>query len=237
MAAAGITLAIVLRLLWKWLKRIFFWFLILSLSGVLLFRFVAPPFTWLMLSRAMEQKWEGREIVWERDWVALESIPNSLQLAAVCSEDQNFLKHNGFDFKAIQAAIEYNRTHEDKRGASTISQQTAKNAFLWEGRSWLRKGLEVWFTALIEIFWSKQRIMEMYLNIIEFGDGIYGAEAASQHYFHKPASALSRFEAARLMSIVPSPRNWSIEGRISRIRTRAILKQMNNWGGVLSYDK
>jgi monofunctional biosynthetic peptidoglycan transglycosylase len=157
-------------------------------------------------------------------------------LAAVCSEDQNFLTHNGFDFKAIQAAIEYNRTHEDKRGASTISQQTAKNAFLWEGRSWLRKGLEVWFTALVELFWSKQRILEVYLNIIEFGPGIYGAEAAAQQYFGKSAAKLSRLESARLMSIVPSPRNWSIEGRIARARTRFILRQMNNWGGTLKFN-
>jgi monofunctional biosynthetic peptidoglycan transglycosylase len=236
MAAAGITLAIVLRIVWKWLKKLVFWFLILSLAGVVLLRFVPPPFTWLMLSRAAEQKWEGRNLVWEKEWVSLDKLPNSLPLAAVCSEDQNFLSHHGFDFKAIEAALAYNRTHEDKRGASTISQQTAKNAFLWEGRSWLRKGLEVWFTALIELFWSKQRIMEVYLNIIEFGDGIYGAEAAAQHYFHKHASTLSRVEAARLMSVVPSPRNWSIEGKISRLRTRAILRQMNNWGGVLKFE-
>lgn len=236
MAAAGITLALLVRFIWKWTKRLVLYFVLLSLAGVLFLRFFPPPFTWLMLSRSIEQKLDGRSLVWEKDWVSLEEIPNSLQLAAVCSEDQNFLTHNGFDFKAIQAAIEYNRTHEDKRGASTISQQTAKNAFLWEGRSWLRKGLEVWFTALIELFWSKQRIMEIYLNIIEFGEGIYGAEAAARHYFNKPASALSKTESARLLSIVPSPRNWSIEGRISRTRTRAILRQMNNWGTPLKYQ-
>jgi monofunctional biosynthetic peptidoglycan transglycosylase len=236
MAAAGITFVLLLRFLWLWLKRVVFWFIILSLAGVILYRFVAPPFTWLMLSRAVGQKLDGHEWVMKKEWISLEKIPQSLQLAAVCSEDQNFLTHNGFDFKAIQAAIEYNRTHEDKRGASTISQQTAKNAFLWEGRSWLRKGLEVWFTALVELFWSKQRILEVYLNIIEFGPGIYGAEAAAQQYFGKSAAKLSRLESARLMSIVPSPRNWSIEGRIARARTRFILRQMNNWGGTLKFN-
>jgi len=233
---SGITMAIALRFIWKWVKRLVLYFLIASLLGVLAYRFVPVPFTWLMLSRSVSAVGGEGSVAWKKDWVPLEDISGQLQLAAVCSEDQRFLQHNGFDFEAIQAAIEYNRTHEDKRGASTISQQTAKNTFLWEGRSWLRKGLEVWFTGLIELFWSKERIMEVYLNIIEFGPGIYGAEAASQHYFGVRAKKLTASQAARLMSIVPSPLNWKMDGRISSRRTRHILRQMQNYGRMPEYN-
>ena len=233
---SGITAAVALRFIWKWVKRLVLYFVIASLLGVLVFRFVPVPFTWLMLSRSAAAVAEGESPRWKKDWVPLEAISGHLQLAAVCSEDQRFLQHNGFDFEAIQAAIEYNKTHEDKRGASTISQQTAKNTFLWEGRSWLRKGLEVWFTALIELCWNKQRIMEVYLNIIEFGRGVYGAEAAAQHYFGVSAKKLSASQSARLMSIVPSPLNWKMDGRISGRRTRHILRQMQNHGKMLEYD-
>lgn len=233
---SGITAAIALRFIWKWVKRVALYFVLASLLGVLVFRFVPVPFTWLMLGRSASAVMGEGSAGWQKDWVPLKEISGQLQLAAVCSEDQRFLQHNGFDFEAIQAAIEYNRTHEDKRGASTISQQTAKNTFLWEGRSWLRKGLEVWFTGLIELFWSKERIMEVYLNIIEFGPGIYGAEAASQHYFGVRAKKLTAMQAARLMSIVPSPLNWKMDGRISSRRTRHILRQMQNYGRMLEYN-
>ena len=232
---SGITAAIALRFIWKWVKRLVLYFLIASLLGVLAFRVIPVPFTWLMLSRSVSAVGGEGSAAWQKDWVPLEDISGHLQLAAVCSEDQRFLEHNGFDFEAIQAAIEYNRTHEDKRGASTISQQTAKNTFLWEGRSWLRKGMEVWFTGLIELFWSKERIMEVYLNIIEFGPGVYGAEAAAQHYFGTGARKLNASQSARLMSIVPSPLNWKIDGRISARRTKHILRQMQNYGKMLNY--
>jgi monofunctional biosynthetic peptidoglycan transglycosylase len=134
-----------------------------------------------------------------------------MPLAVMAAEDQNFEEHFGFDMKAIKKAEEYNEKHRGKRmkGASTITQQTAKNLFLWPSRSWIRKGFEVYFTFLIEIFWSKKRIMEVYLNVIETGNGIYGVEAASQYYFHKPASKLNIREASRLAAILPDPRNWS----------------------------
>ena len=232
---SGITAAIALRFVLKWMKRLALYFILASLLGVFVFRFVPVPFTWLMVSRAASAVATDESPRWKKDWVALEDISGHLQLAAVCSEDQRFIEHNGFDFEAIQAAIEYNKTHEDKRGASTISQQTAKNTFLWEGRSWLRKGMEVWFTALIELFWSKERIMEVYLNIVEFGRGVYGAEAAARQYFNTSARKLTATQSARLMSIVPSPLNWKIDGRISARRTKHILRQMQNYGRMLDY--
>jgi len=153
----------------------------------------------------------GEKIVLKKRWVPIDKISPELQLATIVSEDFKFLKHHGFDFEAIDKAKEFNaRSKGEKvKGASTISQQTAKNVFLWPQRSWLRKGLEVYFTILIEFFWSKKRIMEVYLNVIEMGDNIFGAEMASQAYFHKPASRLTRPEAALLVSIFPNPRDWS----------------------------
>ena len=151
---------------------------------------------------------------------------------------QNFLTHNGFDFTAIKKAMVENKWKKRKRGASTISQQTAKNLFLWQGRSWVRKGLEVYFTFLIEVFWSKERIMEVYLNIIEMGDGIYGAEAASQHYFHKSAANLSNQQAAAIAAILPNPRKFSATNpsRYTQKRQRFAMRQMRYWGGRLNYD-
>ena len=166
------------------------WFFILSIGGVIMFRWLPVPFTFYMVQRCVSQKVEGSEMKLKKDWVPLEEISPYLQLAVVCAEDQNFLKHNGFSFSAIDKAIEYNKKMEQmgkskRRGASTISQQTAKNVFLWHGRSWIRKGFEVYFTFLIELIWSKERIMEVYLNVIEFGDGVYGAEAAATEYLGK----------------------------------------------------
>jgi monofunctional biosynthetic peptidoglycan transglycosylase len=135
-----------------------------------------------------------------------------MPLAVIASEDQNFEDHFGFDLAAIKKAEAYNEKHKGKKlkGASTISQQTAKNVFLWQSRSWVRKGFEVYFTFLIEIFWSKQRIMEVYLNVIEMGDGIYGAEACSQEFFHKPSKKLSVQQAALIAAVLPNPRKWSV---------------------------
>lgn len=170
-------------IIWKLIKRIVIWFLGISLFFVIVFKWVPVPITPLMVIRCIEQKADGESMKLKKDWEPIENISNKLQLAVVCTEDQNFLNHHGFDFGAIQKAMEENKWKKRKRGASTISQQTAKNLFLWQGRSWVRKGLEVYFTFLIELFWSKERIMEVYLNIIEMGDGIYGAEAASKLIF------------------------------------------------------
>jgi monofunctional glycosyltransferase len=191
--------------------KIIKWFFILSIASVIIFRFVPVPITPLMIIRCVQQKLDGKELKMKKDWTSLDQMSVTMPLAAMAAEDQNFEEHNGFDFEAIEKAKEFNAKHKGKRvhGASTISQQTAKNVFLFPARSWIRKGFEVYFTFLIEIFWSKQRIMEVYLNVIETGDGIYGAEAAAQEYFHKPAKKLSIREAALIAAILPNPQKWS----------------------------
>lgn len=187
------------------------WFLGLSVASVILFRFVPIPVTPLMIIRCVEQKSDGKSMKLKKDWTPIDEMSATMPLAVIASEDQNFEEHFGFDLDAIRKAQEYNERHKGKRmkGASTISQQTAKNVFLWPSRSWIRKGFEVYFTFLIEIFWSKQRIMEVYLNVIEMGDGVYGAEAAAQEYFHKPSKKLSVREAALIAAVLPNPRKWS----------------------------
>ncbi len=181
---------------------------------------------------------DKRDVRLKKDWVSLDEISPDLQLAVVCAEDQNFLEHYGFDLDAIEKALKHNKNHKRKRGASTISQQTAKNVFLYDGRNWIRKGLEVYFTFLIELTWNKERIMEVYLNVIEFGDGIYGAEAASQHFFKASAKDLTRNEAALLAAVLPAPRKYSAKAPGSYIKKRQawILSQMNNWG-ELKYEQ
>jgi monofunctional biosynthetic peptidoglycan transglycosylase len=197
----------ILRIVWKILK----WFFLLSISSVIIFRFVPVPITPLMIIRCVEQKMDGREITLKKNWTSIENMSVTMPLAAMAAEDQNFEEHFGFDLEAIRKAEEYNARHKGKKvhGASTISQQTAKNVFLFPSRSWIRKGFEVYFTFLVEIFWSKERIMEVYLNVIETGDGIYGAEAAAQEFFHKPSKKLSVREAALIAAILPNPRKWS----------------------------
>lgn len=191
--------------------KIFLWFVGLSVLSVILFRFVPVPVTPLMIIRCGEQIFEGKELRLKKDWVSLNEMSAALPLAVIAAEDQNFEEHFGFDMEAIAKARKYNEKHPGKRlkGASTISQQTAKNVFLWPSRSWVRKGFEVYFTFLIELFWSKERIMEVYLNVIEMGDGIYGAEAASQKFFKKKASKLSMHESALIAAVLPNPRKWS----------------------------
>ncbi|MBK8585761.1 MAG: monofunctional biosynthetic peptidoglycan transglycosylase [Bacteroidetes bacterium] len=212
------------------LKRIFrilfkacLWFIAISIVSVLFFRFVPIPVTPLMLIRCVEQKWDGKEMKLKKDWVPLEKISSAMPLAVIAAEDQKFEEHFGFDLEAIKKAEKYNKRHQGKKtkGASTISQQTAKNVFLWPNRSWIRKGFEVYFTFLIEIFWSKQRIMEVYLNVIEMGNGVYGVEAAAQEYFHKPASKLSVREAALIAAILPSPLKWSPVKPNARVQKKA----------------
>jgi monofunctional glycosyltransferase len=223
---------------WHFSWKAAMWFLIISIGSVIFFRWVPVPLTPLMLIRCVEQKADGREMKLKKDWVQLEEISPNLQLAVVCSEDQNFIKHNGFDFEAIDKAMAYNEKHKKTRGASTISQQTAKNVFLWPGRSWIRKGFEVYFTFLIEVFWSKERIMEVYLNVIEMGDGIYGAEASAQTFFKKKAKNLSASESATIAAVLPNPRKFNAAKPSAYVQGRRswILRQMNFWGGVLNYE-
>jgi monofunctional biosynthetic peptidoglycan transglycosylase len=228
-----------LKKLWRIAWKTAMWFFIISIFSVILFRWVPVPVTPLMLIRCAEQKLDGKEMKLKKDWVPLEEIAPDLQLAVVCSEDQNFLKHHGFDFEAIEKAMDYNETHKKTRGASTISQQTAKNVFLWPGRSYIRKGFEVYFTFLIETFWSKQRIMEVYLNVIEMGDGVYGAQAASRTFFKKDAKYLGRSEAAAIAAVLPNPIKFNAgkPGGYVQGRKSWIMNQMSLWGGVLRYEE
>lgn len=204
---------------------------VFSVSLVVIFRFVNPPVTPLMIVRATEQASdEKRDVRIQHQWIDYEDIPQSMVRAVIASEDQRFVEHSGFDLKAIDKAMKYNKKYKGKkvRGASTISQQTAKNVFLWPNRSWLRKGLEVYFTVLIELFWSKERIMEVYLNIIEFGDGIYGVDAASRHYYGKSGSKLNRDQSAMLAACIPLPLTWSPLNPNNRVLRRKafILRYM-----------
>lgn len=227
------------RYLFLKFRNLCLWFLGVSVGLTILFAFLPVPFTPLMFIRTWEQAWDSdREIHWQHDWESLENISPHLQLAVVCSEDQEFLEHEGFDFDAIQKAYKYNKTHKRKRGASTISQQTAKNVFLWPSRSWIRKGLEVYFTFLVELVWSKERIMEIYLNSIEFGDGIYGAEAAAKFFFQKTARDLNRQESAMLAAVLPNPIIYSAAKPTSKTTQRRdwIISQMRMWGGKIDFE-
>ena len=192
----------------KWIVVAFFASTILSVVAL---RFLPVYFTPLMFIRCYQQVKEGKDLKLSHQWVPLNEISPSLPVAVMASEDAKFLSHHGFDFKAIEHAAKRNKKHPEKRklGASTISQQTAKNVFLWPGRSWVRKGFEVYFTTLIELMWSKQRIMEVYLNSIEMGDGIYGAEAVAEEHFNTKALDLSKSQCALIAATLPNPRKFS----------------------------
>lgn len=166
------------------------------------------------------------------DWVSWDEIAPAAKLAVIAAEDQRFAEHFGFDVQAIGKAMQHNRKHRRKRGASTITQQTAKNLFLWSGRSWVRKGFEVGYTLLIELLWSKQRVLEVYLNVAEFGTGVYGVEAAAQHYFRKSADRLTYHEAALLAAVLPNPKRMKVAAPSSYVQHRAawIRGQMNQLG-------
>lgn len=205
----------------SWFRRLFelFWktvaaTFIFSILWVVLYRFVPPPITSLMI----KDLFSGQSI--QKDWTSLDQMAPHLAYAAIAAEDARFCQHHGFDVEAIEKAIHANARGRKLRGGSTISQQTAKNAFLWPQRSWLRKGLEAYFTVLIETLWPKKRIMEVYLNIAEWGNGIYGAEAASQHYFNRSAAEVTKAQAAQLVSILPSPKKWSPTKPSKRVKRK-----------------
>lgn len=215
---------------WKVTK----WFFILSILSVIVFKWVPVPFTPLMITRTIEQKLDGKEVVWQHDWTPIEDISPNLQKAVISSEDGLFLQHNGFDFGAMQKAFKNNFKGKRIKGGSTISQQTAKNVFLWQGRSYLRKILEAYFTVLIEIIWDKERIMEVYLNSIEMGDGIYGAQAATQYWYKKDCKSLTLQEAAGIAAILPNPRKYKAKNSSAYINGRKtkIIKLMRHVGKI-----
>ncbi len=201
---------------------------------VLLLRYLHPPFSALMVQRRVASWGASAPYRSDHTWVPLEDISPAMGAAVMSGEDQKFPDHSGFDWDSIQKAYDHNEKSCRKRGASTISQQTAKNLFQWEGRSWTRKGFEVWFTMLMEAEWPKRRILEVYLNIVEFGDGIYGVEAASQRFFHKPAKRLRPSEAALLAAVLPNPRKYRVDAPSGYVRDRQawILNQMSQMGGI-----
>jgi monofunctional glycosyltransferase len=218
------------------LSKIVLWFLGISVGLVLVFKFVPVFYTPLMLTRSIENKMEGKDMVCSHEWVPLNRISRNLQKAVIASEDGRFLTHHGFDFEAIQKAMENNEQGKKLKGGSTISQQTAKNVFLWQGRSYLRKGLEAYFTVLIELIWGKERIMEVYLNSIEMGDGVYGAQAACQYWYRKDASSLTKIQAAGIAAILPNPRKYKATNSSAYINRRKsrIVKHMG-YVGKLDY--
>ncbi len=216
-----------MRLFKYLLKLILIGFFGITILWVLLYRFVNPPITLLMIDRGFERKSAGKDWKIDKTWVPFDQISINLKKAAVASEDQLFLEHHGFDLTAIERAIEKNQHSNKLIGGSTISQQTAKNVFLWPGRSYIRKAFEAYFTMLIEVLWSKQRIMEVYLNVIEMGDGIYGIEAASQEYFKKPAFELTKKQASLIVGVWPNPLKWSPIKPTRYIRHRSFLIMKN----------
>ncbi|KTT18485.1 monofunctional biosynthetic peptidoglycan transglycosylase [Pseudomonas parafulva] len=222
-----------LRNLLRRLLRALLWFAAVSIVLVLVFRWVPPPGTALMLERKVQSWVSGEPIDLRREWVGWDHISDDLKVAVIAGEDQKFASHWGFDIPAIQAALAFNERGGSVRGASTLTQQVAKNLFLWPGRSWLRKGLEAWFTGLIELFWTKQRILEVYLNSAEWGQGVFGAQAAARHHFGVEASQLSRQQAAQLAAVLPSPLKWNAGKPSTYVASRAgwIRRQMSQLGG------
>ena len=211
----------------KWVLRLVLLAVALTLLLTVPLRWIDPPGSAFMLIERVTSSYEI-----SHQWVPLNEISPELALAVIAAEDQNFPNHHGFDLREIRAAVEIHRQGGRLRGASTISQQLARNLYLWPHRSWVRKGLEFWFTLPVELFLPKQRILEIYLNVVEFGVGVYGAEAAAQHHFGKPASALTRAEAALLASVLPAPKHLDASRPSDYLieRQRWIIGQMNNLG-------
>lgn len=214
----------------KLILRIVVAFFASTILSVVALRFIPVWFTPLMFIRCYEQLKEGRELRLTHHWVSLDEISENMPVAVMASEDARFLSHHGFDFKAIESAAKRNIQHPEKRrlGASTISQQTAKNVFLWPGRSWIRKGFEVYFTSLIELMWSKERIMEVYLNSIETGEGIYGVEAIANENWGLHADQLSKLQCALIAVTLPNPRKFSSKhpSAYMQKRQKRILHEM-----------
>lgn len=217
-----------MRKLYRFIGKIILWFIILSVGGVIIYRFLPVYITPLMVIRSVQQVADGEKIKIKHKWVAYDDISDNLKTAVIASEDQRFFQHNGFDKVEIKKAIEENKTRKRPRGASTISQQTAKNVFLWPRSSWVRKGLEAYFTVLIELFWSKERILHVYLNVMETGNGLYGAEAVARHHFDTKAAKLTKSQSALIAATLPNPIRFNSKKPSAYIQKRQshILRQM-----------
>ncbi|MHA7130583.1 monofunctional biosynthetic peptidoglycan transglycosylase [Algoriphagus namhaensis] len=195
--------------LWRIIWKTVLWFFVGSVGLVVLYRFVPVPITPLMIIRWVEYKSAGEEYGIAYDWTPMEEISSAMQRAVVASEDQKFTQHNGFDWEAMQTAWENNKKGKNVKGASTITQQTVKNVFLWPGRTYLRKGLEAYFTVLVELIWPKERILEVYLNVIEVGSGKYGVGTAASSFYKTTPAKLNSSQAAMIAALLPSPRRWN----------------------------
>jgi len=209
---------------WRWIKRIFILLFLLQFLYIFLLKWMDPPVTLTQIGSVFA----GHGL--SRDYVGINEMSSYSKLAVISSEDQLFPDHNGFDWKSIEKAMDYNKKKPNRiRGGSTISQQVAKNVFLWQGRSWIRKGLETYFTFMIELIWGKTRILEMYLNVAEMGEGIFGIQAASEAYFKKPAKTLTRKEAALIAACLPNPLKYKVKPMSKNVAIRYpwVLRQMN----------
>lgn len=200
--------------MWKFIKKLFYTIAIISIFSIIWGRFFNPIITITQIEGLVKYQ------KLDRDYISFDEMGRNVKKAVIASEDQNFYRHNGFDFQAIQKAFADNQKGKKLKGGSTISQQTAKNVFLWQGRSYVRKGLEAYFTVLIELVWGKERIMEVYLNSIEMGDGVYGAQAAAKHWYKKEAKNLTKYEAAGIAAILPNPRRFKATNSSSYINKR-----------------
>ena len=219
---------------WRSIKKILLWLFILQFVYIIICKWIDPIITLTQVSSILH----GYGL--KRNYVSLDNMSSNIKLAVMASEDQLFPDHNGFDIKAIKKAMKYNNKHVTKvRGGSTISQQVAKNVFLWQGRSIIRKGMEVYFTFMIEKIWDKKRILETYLNVAEMGKGIFGVEAAAKTYFNKDAKNLTRAEAAIIAAALPNPKVYTIKPMSAYIAKRypAIMQQMNNLEGDEAIDE
>lgn len=233
-ARANPSMRNLLRRLFKFLV----YFALGSVAVVVVLRWVPPPGSMLMVERKVQSWFNGQPIDLQRDWRSWDSISDNLKVAVIAGEDQKFAEHHGFDLPAIEQALAHNGRGKSLRGASTISQQTAKNLFLWNGRSFVRKGLEAYFTVLLELTWPKRRILEVYMNIAELGDGVYGVGAASEIYFNEPPARLGPSQAARLAAVLPSPRRLHADRPSAYVLRRAdwIERQMRQLGGPSYID-
>ncbi|GGE96871.1 monofunctional biosynthetic peptidoglycan transglycosylase [Chishuiella changwenlii] len=219
--------------MFKFIRRVLLYLFLAHILYIVALKWINPPFTITQVQQMVEQ---GK---FNRDYISYDEMGRNIKLAVIGSEDQKFPTHNGFDFEGIEKAMEKNKKGKKLSGGSTISQQVAKNVFLWQGRSWLRKGLEVYFTFMIEKIWGKKRILEMYLNTSEMGIGVFGVEAASEYYFKKPAKDLSNNEAARIAAALPLPRKYNVNPPSPYISRRAshIQRQMRNIQGGADLEK
>ena len=210
--------------MWKKIKKLFFILILANILFIVWGKFFNPPITFTQIGGLLEY---GKL---KRDYISYDEMGTHVKKAVIASEDQAFFSHNGFDYKAIEKAMKHNEQGKKLRGGSTISQQTAKNVLLWQGRSWIRKGLEAVYTFIIELVWSKDIILERYLNSIEMGRGVFGVEAASEYYFNKNAKNLTKSEAAWIAAILPNPRKYDPKNPSAYLKRKHswIMRQMNN---------